>query len=153
MRFFFFDRLLYLEPGKGARAIKAVSLTEEFLPSHFGKVPVMPATLLFECLAQVAGWLHVVSRDFSARTLLVLIEGGRVLRQVRPGDVLELEAWLDFDHADGSTMHAEARIDGERVAVLERIVFGSEISRDPTYARSQRDLFAYICGGSEHLPR
>lgn len=153
MRFFFFDRILELEPGNRARAVKSISLTEEYLPAHFGKVAVMPATLVFESIAQVGGWLHVVSREFKPKTLLVLIEGGRVHRQLRPGDTMELEAWLDFEHSDGSTMHGQARVDGEVVAVVDRIVFGSEISSDPAYAESQRELFAYVCGGRDHTRR
>jgi len=54
VRFLFCDRILELEPGKRALATKMVSLSEEFLPDHYARQPVMPSTMVMECLAQLA---------------------------------------------------------------------------------------------------
>ena len=136
-----------MEPGRRALAVKSVTLSEEFLPGHFTLVPVMPPTLAIEALAQLGGWLHIVSREFKAQTLLALIKGVTVRRVITPGDRLLLETWVDFDHKEGATMHAEARVDDEPVVTVERMVFASEFSDSADLVEVRRVDFAYASGG------
>ena len=42
MRFTLLDRIVEVEPGKSITAVKAVSLSEEYLADHFPKVPRSP---------------------------------------------------------------------------------------------------------------
>jgi 3-hydroxyacyl-[acyl-carrier-protein] dehydratase len=146
MRFIYFDRMLELEPGKRALAIKAVSLTEEFFPSHYGKSAVMPASVLIECMAQVAGWLHVVSRNFEVETMLVLVEDVTCVQLVRPGDTLSLEAWQTFGHHDGATIRTEARIGNQVVGRIGRMVFGSKASVEKSSVEDRRAAYQYRGG-------
>ncbi len=146
MRFIYFDRMLELEPQKRALAIKAVSLTEEFFPNHYGKTAIMPASVIIECLAQVAGWLHVVSRSFEVESMLVLVEDVTFLQLVRPGETLSLEAWQTFGHHDGATTRAEARIGNQVIARVGRMVFGSKASAEPAAVEERRAAFRYRGG-------
>jgi 3-hydroxymyristoyl/3-hydroxydecanoyl-(acyl carrier protein) dehydratase len=153
MRFIYFDKVLELEKDKRALAHKVVSLTEEFLPAHYGKVAVMPPSLVVECLAQVAGWLHVASRDFQVETMLVLLEDVEFLGLVQPGHTLILEAWLSFGHIDGATMRAEARIGDQPIARVGRMLFGSKVIPDPRRVQDRRDGFSYRGGNLKDLER
>ena len=147
MRYLYFDRVLEVEPGRRALAVKSVALSEEFLPGHFGRRAVMPPTLVLEALAQLGGWLHIVTRDFKAKILLALIQAATFRRVITPGDRLMLEIWMDFDHREGATMHAEARIDHEVVVSVDRIVFASEFSDDEDLIQVRREDFVYASGG------
>ncbi|MHC4652492.1 MAG: hotdog family protein, partial [Planctomycetota bacterium] len=57
------DRIVELDPGQRLVAIKNVSLAEEHLHDHFPAqgdreaLPVMPASLMIEGMAQTAGIL------------------------------------------------------------------------------------------------
>ena len=42
MRFTLLDRIVEVEPGKSITAVKAVSLSEEYLADHFPRFPVLP---------------------------------------------------------------------------------------------------------------
>ena len=55
------DRILDIEPGKGAVGIKNVTINEEFFQGHFPGHPVMPGVLIVESMAQVAGILTFIS--------------------------------------------------------------------------------------------
>ena len=61
-----------------ALATKAISIGDEFLPSHYDRKPVMPSTLVLEAVTQVAGWLYIVTSNFAIRT------GDSAPREVRP---------------------------------------------------------------------
>lgn len=147
MRFLFYDRILELESGKRVLATKAISIGDEFLGEHYRRLPLMPATLMMESLAQVAGWLHIVSEAFAVRTVLGKVEGVRVLRHARPGETLIVEAWLDYRHREGASMRGEIRVDGQAVMTVTRMIFASERTDDPRVIARSRELFGYISGG------
>ena len=46
MKFILIDRILSFEPGKTLRAVKSVSLAEEYLGDHFPIFPVLPGVLV-----------------------------------------------------------------------------------------------------------
>ena len=68
MRWLWIDRFLEFHPGKSARAVKNLSLAEDYFADHFPGCPVMPAALMLEGLAQTGGIL-VGLADGSVRTL------------------------------------------------------------------------------------
>jgi 3-hydroxyacyl-[acyl-carrier-protein] dehydratase len=143
----FYDRILGLEPGRRALASKTISIGDEFLPGHFSRRPLMPATLVLEALAQVGGWLYIVTEQFGIRCVLGMAEGVRVYSHVPAGSTLSLEVWLDYQHRDGATMHAEARFGSQPVLTVSRMMFASERTRDVAEIQKARELFAYLSGG------
>jgi 3-hydroxyacyl-[acyl-carrier-protein] dehydratase len=146
VRFIYFDKMLELEPDKRALATKVVSVTEEFFPQHYGRVAVMPPSLIVECMAQVAGWLHIASRNFQVETMLVLLDDVEFFDLVQPGQTLTLEVWLMFGHVDGATLRGEVRIGDKLIAKAGRMLFGSKVLADPLKVQERRDLFAYRQG-------
>jgi 3-hydroxyacyl-[acyl-carrier-protein] dehydratase len=49
--FIMIDRVLHIEPGKEAVAVKNISINEPFFAGHFPNTPVMPGALIIEAMA------------------------------------------------------------------------------------------------------
>jgi len=48
------DKIISLEPGKNIKAVKNISINEDFFRGHFPGNPVMPGTMIAEGMAQAA---------------------------------------------------------------------------------------------------
>ena len=73
MRFHLVDRILDVQPGKSLRAVKNLTLGEEYLADHFPTFPVMPGVLMLEALVEAGAWLLRATDDFS-HSVIVLRE-------------------------------------------------------------------------------
>ena len=92
------DRVLELETGKRIKAIKNVTINEQFFMGHFPHRPVMPGVLMLEALAQAAALLSFATLgetpDEKTVYYFVGIDGARFKRPVEPGDQLMLDVSL-----------------------------------------------------------
>jgi 3-hydroxyacyl-[acyl-carrier-protein] dehydratase len=149
MRFLFYDRILEMELGKRAVATKAISIGDEFLWEHYSRRPIMPPTLVLECMTQVGGWLYIATKEFSISIVLALLQGVKVHGHARPGDTIRIETWLNYEHREGATMRAEAQVDGRPVMSAERLVFACRPLKEPDHIRRSREMFGYLSGGYE----
>lgn len=87
------DRVLELKAGERARAIKNVTINEPFFPGHFPDLPVMPAVLIIEAMAQLSGLLLLQSADaWGQKAFFIAVDKAKFRRPVVPGDRLVLEA-------------------------------------------------------------
>ena len=93
------DRVLELEKGKRIKALKNVSINEQYFQGHFPHRPVMPGVLMLEALAQAAAILSFETLGQAPDDKSVYYFGGidaaRFKRPVEPGDQLILEVTLD----------------------------------------------------------
>src|ERR1700677_5037719 len=64
MRFNLVDRITEVQPGKSLRAVKNLTLGEEYLADHFPTFPVMPGVLMLETLVEAGAWLLRLTDDF-----------------------------------------------------------------------------------------
>ncbi len=90
MRFILIDKVIEIENGKRIKAVKSVSLAEEYLADHFPTFPVLPGVLLLEGLIESASWLVRQSENFSHS--MILLEEARNVKYksfLAPGAQIE----------------------------------------------------------------
>jgi 3-hydroxyacyl-[acyl-carrier-protein] dehydratase len=116
MRWFWIDRVTYLEKGKIARAVKNVSLAEEHVHDHFPGYPVMPQSLMIEGMAQTGGILAGSVSNFRENIVLAKVSKATFHRLVRPGDQMLFESVLVDSTAEGHRAETRITVGGELVA-------------------------------------
>src|SRR3954463_7362120 len=84
MRFNLIDRIVEVRPGQALRAVKNLTLGEEYLADHFPTFPVMPGVLMLETLVEAGAWLLRLSDAFR-HSMVVLREA----RNVKYGTFME----------------------------------------------------------------
>lgn len=90
MRFILIDKVVSLESGKRIKAVKGVSLAEEYLADHFPTFPVLPGVLLLEGLIESASWLVREAENFAHS--MILLEQARNVKYksfLPPGEQIE----------------------------------------------------------------
>jgi 3-hydroxyacyl-[acyl-carrier-protein] dehydratase len=119
------DRVIELEKGKRIKAIKNVSINEQFFQGHFPHRPVMPGVLMLEALAQAAALLSFATLGESPDQKTVYyfagIDGARFKRPVEPGDQLLLDVTLDRVKSGIFKYNARALV-GEELAVQAQLM-------------------------------
>lgn len=90
MRFILIDKVVSLEAGRQIKAVKNVSLSEEYLADHFPTFPVLPGVLLLEGLIESASWLVRRTENFAHS--MILLEQARNVKYksfLAPGAQIE----------------------------------------------------------------
>jgi 3-hydroxyacyl-[acyl-carrier-protein] dehydratase len=116
VRFVLIDRLLELEAGQRAVAVKTFAAEEDLFRDHFPGLPVVPGVLLTEAMGQTGGWLLAATLRFSRWPLLTRIDRASFRRLVRPGDEIRLEAVLRGSREQDYEVTADASVHDEPVA-------------------------------------
>ena len=112
------DRILEIEPGKKAIALKNASVNEPHFSGHFPGDPVMPGVLILEALAQTGG-LAFHSPDETEGggiPILARVEEFRLKGKAIPGDRLILEAEVLGVFSNLAKVKVLARVDDKPVA-------------------------------------
>ena len=90
MRFILIDKIVSIESGQRIKAVKNVSLSEEYLADHFPTFPVLPGVLLLEGLIESASWLVRRTENFAHS--MILLEQARNVKYksfLAPGSQIE----------------------------------------------------------------
>lgn len=122
MRWYWIDRFLEFESGKYAKAVKNISLAEDYLHDHFPGYPVLPKSLLIEGLAQTGGLLVCEYNQFTEKVVLAKIPQAKFYSEAVPGDTLVYTTTILSMQADGAIVSATSMKNGELHAEME-IVF------------------------------
>jgi len=122
MRWFWIDRFIEFESGRRAKALKSVSLAEEYLHDHFPGYPVMPKSLIIEGLAQTGGLLVCHSSGLKAKVVLAKVPKVVFHGEVVPGDTLTYTVTIEYVHPDGAMVSATCHV-GDRLQAEMEIVF------------------------------
>ena len=99
MRFCLVDRILEVQPGKVIRAVKNLTLGEEYLADHIPTFPVMPGVLMLQTLVETGAWLLRVTGGFQ-HSVIVLREAKHVKYGsfMEPGRRMLISAeWIEED--------------------------------------------------------
>ncbi|MBL4804569.1 MAG: 3-hydroxyacyl-ACP dehydratase FabZ [Alphaproteobacteria bacterium] len=87
------DRIVEMNPGEGAVALKNVTMNEPHFMGHFPGYPVMPGVLIVEAMAQTAAIVVVETLGEEAEGKIVYfmtIDNARFRKPVVPGDALHI---------------------------------------------------------------
>ena len=90
MRFILIDKVVSLDAGREIKAVKSVSLAEEYLSDHFPTFPVLPGVLLLAGLIESASWLVRRTENFAHS--MILLEQARNVKYksfLAPGAQIE----------------------------------------------------------------
>ncbi|HMK77002.1 MAG TPA: 3-hydroxyacyl-ACP dehydratase FabZ [Thermodesulfobacteriota bacterium] len=112
------DRILEIEKGKKAVALKNVSIDEPYFLGHFPKEPILPGVLIVEAMAQTGGLVFQSSFEKEEEGIPVLarVEEFRLKKSVIPGDQLIIEAEILHIFSGMAKEKVLARVEGEIVA-------------------------------------
>ena len=118
MRWMWIDRIVELVPGERLVAVKNISLSEEHLHDHFEAVtsatgavvrpavPIMPASLILEGVAQTGGVLVGHAEGFREKVVLAKWSKASVDREAGPGSVLRYTAEITQMSPAGASVEA-----------------------------------------------
>ncbi|KRG67489.1 3-hydroxyacyl-ACP dehydratase [Stenotrophomonas terrae] len=127
--FLLVDKVVELDvEAKRIVAHKNVTINEPYFQGHFPGQPIMPGVLIIEALAQAGGVLTQLSlgRDAQSKLFyLVKVDNVRFMKQVVPGDVLELHVQVKRMIRNMAVYYGEAKVDGEIVAHAEVLCAGT----------------------------
>jgi 3-hydroxyacyl-[acyl-carrier-protein] dehydratase len=116
MRFILIDKIVSLQAGKEIKAIKNVSLAEEYLADHFPTFPVLPGVLLLQGLIESASWLVRESENF-AHSMILLEEARNVKYKsfLSPGGQIEYTVQARTIEENVSSFTGLGVSDGEQI--------------------------------------
>jgi 3-hydroxyacyl-[acyl-carrier-protein] dehydratase len=116
MRFILIDKVIEIENGRRIKAVKSVSLAEEYLADHFPTFPVLPGVLLLEGLIESASWLVRTTENFSHS--MILLEEARNVKYksfLAPGTQIEYTVEAKTIEENVSSFAGVGTSDGEQI--------------------------------------
>ena len=128
MRWFWIDRFTEFESGRRAKAVKAVSLVEEYIDEYFTGAPMMSPSFVIEGFAQMGGLLVGEQTDFKANVVLAKVSKSVFNFYARPGDRLDYEVTIESLTNEGGIISATSHVD-DRLQGEAQLTF-VQISRD-----------------------
>tara|TARA_B100000029_G_C17545932_1_gene948430 strand:- start:306 stop:1661 length:1356 start_codon:yes stop_codon:yes gene_type:complete len=116
--FLLIDEIINVIDGKFVHAVKNISEDDIYLGGHFPGRPVMPGVLIIECLAQASCFLSMTTiKDYKKKLMLLsVIKKAKFLKQVIPGDRLELKVNLVKFKLNNAIISGEAIVNDKIVA-------------------------------------
>src|SRR5712692_3167445 len=114
--FLLIDRIIEFEEDKRIVGIKNVSANERYFIAGPGGVPVLPASILTEAMAQAGAVLILAKPENRDRLIYFMgIDRVRYRRPVRAGDTVYLEGIVVRLRSRMGSLRGVARVDGKVV--------------------------------------
>ena len=104
MRWIWIDRFVRFEHGKSARAVKNLSLAEDYFEQHLPGYPIIPACFILEGLAQTGGILVGEANDYQEKVVLAKITSARFDREAVAGETLLYDVVLVTLRPEGASV-------------------------------------------------
>lgn len=122
--FLLIDKVLELEEGKRAVAIKNITINEQFFQGHFPDKPVMPGVLIIEALAQT-GAVAILTLDKYKNKIVYFggIKEAKFRKMVVPGDTLKLSTEIIKMRRNFGIGNCIAYVNDDIVAEAELMFF------------------------------
>ena len=114
--FLFLDRVLEFEADRRILALKNVTSNERYFIAGPGGVPILPASILTEAIAQAGAVLILAKPENRSRLIYFMgIERVRYRRPVRAGDSVLLEATVVRLRSKMGSLRGVATVEGRVV--------------------------------------
>ena len=105
---------LDLKAGKlNARSVVPEKST--VFEGHFPGMPLVPGVLLIETMAQASGFLLLAVTDFAAMPFLMTVDSAKMRAFVEPGQVLDIEVFLEHEGSGYAVTKAKITSAGKKV--------------------------------------
>jgi 3-hydroxyacyl-[acyl-carrier-protein] dehydratase len=141
MRWIWIDRFVEFIPGRRAKAVKNVSLAEEYLHDHWQAYPIMPASLMIEGMAQTAGILVGQARNFTEKVILAKIARAEFTDIVTPGDQIGYEAEIESVSPEAAATRGTVTKNGQPIGRVD-LMF-SHIDQNLAGAKFPKENFVF----------
>jgi len=130
MRFNLIDKIVEVQAGVSLKALKNLTLGEEYLADHFPTFPVMPGVLMLQTLVEAGAWLLRISEDF-AHSVIVLREAKNIKygNFMEPGKQMLITVELIEKTADLAVFKGKGEMEGQST-VSARITLARYNLRD-----------------------
>ncbi|OGW35495.1 MAG: hypothetical protein A2010_10980 [Nitrospirae bacterium GWD2_57_9] len=123
--FLMVDKVLELEPGKSAIAVKNISGNDIVFLGHFPDKAILPGALILEAMAQTAIILFAVSNTNTTGEKSPIYYFGsvkaRFLHPAVPGDQLKIKVVNVKILATGAFVSGEAFVDDKKISEAELV--------------------------------
>ena len=130
MRFNLIDKIVEVQAGVSLKALKNLTLGEEYLADHFPTFPVMPGVLMLQTLVEAGAWLLRISEDV-AHSVIVLREAKNIKygNFMEPGKQMLITVELIEKTADLAVFKGKGEMEGQST-VSARITLARYNLRD-----------------------
>ncbi len=123
--FIMIDKIVDIDPGKQAVAIKNISGNDIFFLGHFPEKAVMPGAAIIEAMAQTAIVLFSVDKESRGEGKKQLYYFGsvkaRFLHPVVPGDQIKIKVVNVKSLPSGAYVSSEAFVDDKKISEAELV--------------------------------
>ncbi len=113
------DRIVSVEPGKQAVALRNVPHTLSIFDSHFPRFPVTPGVLILGSLGTLAA--HLLEEETGRQWKLAGADRVGFRHFVQPGDQMELTVSLKERTDAEATLSGEVKVDGKVVTRARKL--------------------------------
>src|SRR5258708_22715656 len=144
MRWAWIDRFIDFKSGQSAKAVKSLSMAEDYFADHIPGYPAMPATLMIEGLAQTGGLLVGEADDFRDNVVLAKVPVARFYREVLAGEQVTYDFELESIRPEGASIKGRILMDGELVGEVE--IFFAKLIAARTQEVFVHGNFIFGCG-------
>lgn len=118
--FLLIDEVLEMEVGVRIKARKYIKEEDFWFKGHFPDYPVTPGVLMIEMLAQAGAVCMLSKPQYKGKIALFAgIDKAKFRKQVKPGDVLDLEVEIIKEKLSIGTGKALATVDGKKAVSCE----------------------------------
>jgi 3-hydroxyacyl-[acyl-carrier-protein] dehydratase len=113
------DKILSIEPGREAKAVRNVTNTLEILDTHFPRFPVMPGVLILGSMGELAALL--LKEQTGREWRLAGAKQVRYRHFVQPGDQMEITVQVKDVGDDLAVLKGEVAVDGKAVTTAREL--------------------------------
>lgn len=142
MRWYWIDRFIEFESGRVAKAIKHITLAEDYIHDHFPNYPVIPSALVIEGMAQTGGLLVCERGGFGEKVVLAKLTRARFFFEAVPGDTLTYTTIIESFNREGAKVNATSQV-GDRLHAEAEIVF-AHLNHPETGALFDPETFLHM---------